>query len=767
MSLDAERWQQVKALLGRALELPAAERPGFLQEQAAGDPELLRWAETYLAAYESGSAFLAAPGDPAAAVPSDLETPIGPYRLLRRLGAGGMGEVFLAEQDEPLHRTVALKLIRPGLGGAQGIARFAAERQALALMSHPNIARVFDAGESRSGRPWVAMELIDGPILTDYCDATALPPQRRLELFAAVCRGVQHAHQKGIIHRDLKPSNVLVALEDGAAVPKIIDFGVAKAVTEIAPEEPLLTEQGQWLGTPGYMSPEQAGGSGGEVDTRSDVYSLGALLYELLTGVPPFDPQELRRAGLAAMLTTLREREPPRMSVRVADLGARAAEVARARGLTAPQLVALLRGDLDQIVRKALEKDPDLRYASAAELAADVERSLHHEPVLAGTASTGLLLRKLVRRHRLGFTAAGVVLLALLAGIAGTGAELVRALKAERAAREQARRTEQEAAKAQQVTGFLLDVFRTADPGQSLRPGVTLRELLDQSAARVRTQLAGQPLVQAQAMLVMGRSYHALGEYAAARGLLEQSAAIRRRELGGADPAVAESLHDLAWVLIDTGDSRQARKLLAETLAIRVRRLDPSDIRLASSFNLLGLALKHSREPNKARRCFEIALALYERQGAANPGKVAMVLCNLGLLANEMERDAEGQAYLERALRLQERSLGPRDPALAFTLNNLAMSLANQGHPGAARPLFARAVEIDRAIYGPNHPNVAIGLLNLAETARNEGDCPAAVALFEQGLSILRQHHPESHPTVKQALGLLATAQACAAASHR
>lgn len=772
MSPEPERWQKVKALLGPALDLAPEERRGYL-ERECDDPELRRQAESYLAAYLSESLRIEAPAGEGgfaadeSADAMDLGEPIGPYRLLRRLGAGGMGEVFLAEQEGAIRRTVALKLIRAGSSGLEVAARFAAERQTLARMSHPNIARVFDAGESRSGRPYVAMEYIEGATLGRYCDAHTLGLKERLELFVAVCRGVQHAHQKGVIHRDLKPGNILMAIEDGQGVPKIIDFGVAKAVALGADEAALLTAEGQWIGTPDYMSPEQAGGAEGAVDTRSDVYSLGVVLYELLSGVLPFEPKALRQGGLAALLATLREQEPPAMSARLRASGGRAAEAARLRGLQDDRLEALLAGDLESIVGKAMEKEPDRRYPSAAELAEDVSRHLRHEPVLAAAPGTGVYLRKLFRRHRVGFIAAGLVFLSLIVGIVGTGWSLVRALRAERGAREQTRRAQEEEAKAKAVTTFLLEVLDSADPEVSLRPETTVREALDRAAARIPARLAGQPLVQAKVLVYLGDAYQGLGQFEKAKSLLERSLQIRRRHAGDSDLQVALVSQDLAQVYIDLADYSQARKLLKNALAIETRQLELDDPRLASTLNVLGTALKKSGEPQRARKCFERALAIFERRSRVDPVKVAMVLDNLGLLFAEMGENARAQNLLERALTLHEQALGSRHPALAFSLNNLAMAVANLGDTAKARALFSRAVEIDRSTYGPGHPNVAIGKVNLAELARNEGDCRTAVALYDEGRAILGRHYAPDHPTLLEVVRLLEGARACVAVSSR
>jgi serine/threonine protein kinase/WD40 repeat protein len=359
---------------------------------------------------------------------------IGPYRLLRKLGAGGMGEVYEAEQREPVRRKVALKLIKWGMDTRSVVARFEAERQALAMMDHPCIAKVFDAGATDQGRPYFAMELVKGVPITDYCDRHKLPTQQRLELFMQVCEGVQHAHQKGIIHRDIKPSNVLVTIQDDKPVPKIIDFGVAKATEQRLTEKTVFTELGQLVGTPEYMSPEQAEMTGLDIDTRTDVYSLGVLLYELLSGALPFEPRELRQAGYDEIRRRIREDEPAKPSTRVSSLGEAASTAASNRGTEAGALIKRLRGDLDWISMKALEKDRTRRYGSPADLAADVARHLHSEPVLAGPPSTAYKMKKFVRRHRFGVATASVIALALVLGVLGTTYGMVNARREARRA---------------------------------------------------------------------------------------------------------------------------------------------------------------------------------------------------------------------------------------------------------------------------------------------------------------------------------------------
>ncbi len=334
--------------------------------------------------------------------PGSTARTIGPYHLLERIGEGGMGEVWVADQHKPIHRRVALKLIKAGMDTKQVIARFESERQALAMMDHPAIAKVFDAGETDEGHPYFVMEYVQGIPITAYCDQYRLTTQERLELFSHVCEGVQHAHQKAIIHRDLKPSNILVAIQDAVPVPKIIDFGVAKATAQSLTERTMYTELGMLIGTPEYMSPEQAEMSGQNVDTRTDVYSLGAILYELLVGALPFDPKELRRAGFDEIRRKIREQDPPKPSTKVSTMGEDSTTQAHNRRMERPALIRQLKGDLDWITMKALEKDRTRRYGSPAELAADIDRYLHHQPIVARPPSTVYKAKKFVRRHRVG-----------------------------------------------------------------------------------------------------------------------------------------------------------------------------------------------------------------------------------------------------------------------------------------------------------------------------------------------------------------------------
>ncbi|HEY1376274.1 MAG TPA: serine/threonine-protein kinase, partial [Gemmataceae bacterium] len=432
----------------RAAEIESPEERRAFLDRECGDAALRREVEALLAASAKAVGFLSEPavGDPLRGYPANgtaafepmPEAPgtvVGPYKLLQQIGEGGFGVVYMAEQGRPVRRLVALKVIKPGMDTAAVLARFEAERQALALMDHPNIAKVLDAGATDSGRPYFVMELVKGVPVTEFCDRNHLPPEQRLKLFVDVCHAIQHAHHKGVIHRDVKPTNVLVTLHDGVPVVKVIDFGVAKATAQKLTEKTLFTAYGQMVGTPPYMSPEQAEMSGLDVDTRSDVYSLGVLLYELLTGTTPLEGKRLRQAGYAEMQRLIREEDPPRPSTRLSALGESATVLAGNRGTDPKHLARLLAGDLDWVVMKALEKDRTRRYDTPGTFADDVARYLRREAVLARPPSAAYRLRKFAQRNRAAVLTAAAVAAALLLGTAVATWQAVRATAAERDAR--------------------------------------------------------------------------------------------------------------------------------------------------------------------------------------------------------------------------------------------------------------------------------------------------------------------------------------------
>jgi eukaryotic-like serine/threonine-protein kinase len=550
-----------------------------------------------------------------------VPTSFGDFRLLQRLGEGGMGEVWLAEQTQPIRRQVALKVIKAGMDSAHVIARFEAERQALALMDHPAIATVFDGGTTPQGRPYFVMEYVKGEPVTAYCDRHRLSTVERLELFTQVCEGVQHAHQKGVIHRDLKPSNVLVSIRDDRPVPKIIDFGVAKATTQYLTERSLFTELGVLIGTPEYMSPEQAEMGSLDIDTRTDVYALGVLLYELLTGALPFERKDLWQSGLAGIQRIIREKEPPRPSTRITRIGPASIEAAKNRHTEPRRLVNELRGDLDWIVMRALAKDRTRRYQTANAVAADVRRHLNNEPVSAGPPSAAYRAHKFVQRHRFGVAAASVLVLLLVAfGV-------TMAVQAQRIARERDR-AEAEATKAAAVSQFLQETLGAADPWQSGRDQ-SVREVLNSAAAKVEGSFKGEPLVGAAVRRTIGLTYSGLGRYGEAEPLLRSALQIRTAELGPDHPEVAESLGDLSELQERLSRYDESVRLARQALAIQQRAKDKAPASTVRALRRLGVALFFTGEYAESRRLLGDALQMQQQVRAGGEIERANVLSDL------------------------------------------------------------------------------------------------------------------------------------------
>jgi len=692
----------------------------------------------------------------------------GSYRLIQKIGEGGMGDVWLAEQTTPVRRQVALKVIKAGMDTAQVVARFEAERQALALMDHPAIAKVYDGGSTPEGRPYFVMEYVKGEPITTYCDRQRLTTQARLELFVQVCEGVQHAHQKGIIHRDLKPSNVLVMIQDDHPVPKIIDFGVAKATAQHLTERTFFTEIGVMIGTPEYMSPEQAEMGALDIDTRTDVYALGVMLYELLTGALPFDRKELRQIGLAEIQRTIREKEPPRPSTRVTQLGPASAQAATNRHTEPRRLASDLRGDLDWVTMKALEKDRTRRYQTASALAGDVRHHLSHEPVSAGPPSVVYRAGKFVRRHRFGVAAAATLVVLLLAFGVTMAVQAQRIAQERDRANREAERAKREAEAAGQVSDFLVGLFKVSDPGQARGNSLTAREILDRGAAKIERDLKDQPLVQARLMNTMGRVYDSVGLYDQALPLQESALATRRKLLGEAHLEVASSLIDVGSVLWHRGEYDRARPFLEQGLALRERLLGPEAPLVADSLHNLGNLLWSRGDYDEGQRVLERALAIRERN---NPGSVdvAATLNSLGAIAYRRGNFTEAGRLWERTLAIREKALGPDHPFVAQTLNNLAIVHTFTNDPAGARPLLERAIGIQQKVLGPKHPDLASGFMNLGDVLLALGDDTAARPYYERAVAILEEASPGNPERARflDRLGLLTLKQGDAAAARR
>jgi serine/threonine-protein kinase len=792
--VDAERWRRLQELFEGASRVAPDGRRAFLVQACPDDPALRSQVTSLLFHAEdtgpAGAVLDGAAGE--AALDSPIGERLGAYRVTEKLGEGGMGAVYLAvRDDQEFQKRVAVKVLRPGLHGTPFLARFRTERQILAQLDHPGIARVLDAGTTERGMPYLVMEHVDGVPITSSCDARRLATRERVRLFREVCAAVQYAHRNLVVHRDLKPSNILV---DGEGRPKLLDFGIAKLL-QAGPELATVaaTRTNVRLMTPEYASPEQVRGQ--PVTTASDVYSLGVVLYELLTGRRPhrllmLSPVEMERRVL--------EEEPVKPSTAVrrpeerfgADGRVRtltAEEVGRELGASPDLLRRQLAGDLDTIVLKALQKDPARRYASVEQLDEDLRRYLEGLPVLARRDSATYRLGKFASRHRWGVASAAAFLLLLV------GFGVAMSVQAVRLARERNKALAAER-EAREVSAFLTGLFSIANPSESRGATVTAREILDSGAARVGSELAGQPQVQASLARTMGSAYKGLGLNARARELYTTALETRRRTLGAEHAATAESLSDLGDALREASDFATAERLHRQALEIRTRLLGPDHAEVGQSLNNLALTLQELGRYDEAEPLYRRALEVRRRALEPRHPEVAITLSNLGQLLKERGRFAEAEpvyrevlayrrealghdhpstlnslhvlstllaevgrheeaeAGLRECLALRRRVLGDDHPDLTNTMNSLASLLQDQGAYAEAEALYRESLARRRRVLGLEHLDVAVSVNNLASLLEERGSLAEAEALYRESLALRRRRVGDEHPAVARAL---------------
>jgi serine/threonine protein kinase/tetratricopeptide (TPR) repeat protein len=729
-----------EALFALALEKPAAERNAFLKVVCGGDLALRARLDALLAAHEqSEDVLVEVPTiklDLAEVPDESIGQTLGRYKLLEKVGEGGCGVVYVAEQTEPVRRRVALKVIKLGMDTKQVVARFDAERQALAMMDHPNIAKVLDAGTTELGRPYFVMELVRGIRITDYCDQANLTTKDRLDLFIKVCQAIQHAHQKGIIHRDIKPSNILVTLHDGVPVPKVIDFGIAKATEGRLTDNTVYTQLHQFIGTPAYMSPEQAEMSGLDIDTRSDIYSLGVLLYELLAGSTPFDGQELMSRGIDAMRKTIREKEPVRPSTKlsqtlvaanVSSLKLSAAgkptteEEVRAdsrRLLRVKETITLLKGDLDWIVMKCLEKDRARRYDTANGLAADIKRHLNNEPVVACPPSKLYEFQKTVRRHKVGFAATAAIMVILAGGILASAWQAVRATRAKAQALAEKQRADREAATANRVTSFLRQMLATANPQSSKTPDYTVRAMLDDFAPAIDDEFPDHPQVATELHTVIGSAYASMQQTAKARAELARALELQAAVHGTNHENYADSL-----------------------------------VRFTEVPNAAASAVENAA----AERQLKCALAIYRERGI-NDGRVIHAVRVLAWLYNSQKRFAEVEPLILAAQARTRLASGSDQSALTGLNNALAHAKSNQGKYAEAEAILRDNLASTTRQFGPDYIQVAWQYQGLCRALLPQRKYEEALEAATKAVAIMRKRvSPEQTWYGHQLLAVLDT----------
>jgi eukaryotic-like serine/threonine-protein kinase len=799
---DAELRRKVEALLrahdgaGSFLDRPAPELAADLAGTATLAATRSVPVPAALAGLEATEALSPdlAPADGAAPRPiaEGPGTRIGPYKLLQEIGEGGMGTVYMAEQERPVRRQVALKLIKPGMDSRSVLARFDSERQALALMDHPNIARVFDAGSTDSGRPYFVMELVRGIPLTDYCDQNRLGLPERLALFRPICSALQHAHQKGIIHRDLKPTNILVESHDGRPVPKVIDFGLAKATGGMRlTEQSLFTAFGGVAGTPLYMAPEQATLSALDIDTRADIYALGVILYELLTGSTPITRDSIQSAALDEMLRVIREVDPPTPSSRISTSEA-LPSLAASRQVEPARLSRMVRGELDWIVMKALAKERERRYDSAIGLADDIERYLDHQPVSAGPPTAAYRLRKFIRRHRIPVTAAALVLLALVLGVVGTTLGLFEARRQKAFADDQRSQAEKRLSQVQRLNNILGAIFQDLNPENARsddKPlSAVLGERLDRATAEIEGEATGDPLAVAQMQMILGvsqsslgypnrgiallskaratftarlgpdhhqtiRSMHNLassyfdsGQNDRALPLREETLALARSKLGPDHPDTFTCMVDLADSYLNAGQNDQATKLFEETLALMKSKLGPDDPETFRCMHLLAHSYSDAGQNDRAMTLLEEALALTRSKRGPDHPETLGAMNNLANIYSLAGRNDRALKLREETLALTRTKLGPDHPQTLTCMSNLASSYSEVGQNDRALKLREELLPLARTKLGPDHPETLRDMRSLANSYRQTGQYGRATKLLEETLPLLKSKLGPDHP---------------------
>jgi serine/threonine protein kinase/tetratricopeptide (TPR) repeat protein len=741
--MDPTRWGRVQSLFSAALEQSPSERDFFLRNECAGDEDLYHEVISLLQADSDGHSILEGSAVDAVGLPGDVSLEgklVGVYRIAKQVGAGGMGAVYLAERaDGQFEQKVALKFIKRGMDSEEILRRFQSERQILAQLQHPNVARLLDGGITEDGLPYFTMEYVEGQPIDVYCDSHEHTIEERLHLFQTVCSTVQYAHRNLVVHRDLKPSNIMVT-EDGTL--KLLDFGISKVLTstEDAAEATGLTRLGLKIMTPEYASPEQARGE--PVTTTSDVYSLGIILYELLTGHRPYKFPTRSPIEIENVIHTTEPKKPSTIvqQTETDESGTTTTPelISRTRRTLPEKLRKRLAGDLDNICMKALRKEPEQRYTSADQLLQDITAHLNGQPVSARPATVGYRLQKFVRRHKAGVLTAATV----FAVVAGLVAFYTTRLAEERDF------AQLEARKAAQVSEFLSDLFKVSDPSESRGERITARELLERGAQRIESDLKNQPRVQATMMGVVGNVYRALGLYNDATPLLEKSLALRRSLYGENHPEVATGLNDLGNLLRQAGDYTRSDSVFQSALTLRERFADGPSLGVAESMNDLAILLTAMGRHDEADSFLHASLGIRERLLGPEDNRVAETLNNIAVNLQSMGEYDRADSIMRSVLGLRRKAYGEKHPSVSTALSSLGFILQDKGERNEAEALFRQALALNLEMYGQDHPEISTDMYHVATILQLKGEYDSAEVMFRRVLALDKKLLGDEHPFI-------------------
>jgi serine/threonine protein kinase/tetratricopeptide (TPR) repeat protein len=740
--MDSHRWNRIQELFEAALERDPGGRDAFVRSQAGDDEELYQEVRSLIEADSASHSLLEGHAVDAVGLPEHLAMEgkrIGNYRIIRQIGTGGMGAVYLAERaDGQFEHRVALKLIKLGMDSAAILRRFHSERQILARLQHPNIARLLDGGITTDGSPYFSMEYVDGEPIDSYCDRHKLTIDERLAIFQTVCSAVQYAHHNLVVHRDLKPGNIFITA-DGRV--KLLDFGIAKLTTDSDGSDTAttLTHMGQRVMTPEYASPEQVRGE--PVTTASDVYSLGIILYELLTGCRPYELKGRSTSEAEYIITTTDPRKPSlvlRKQESAAPSQRSLENISSARSTHTERLRKKLSGDLDTICLTALRKEADRRYGSVEQLQEDIRRHVQGLPISARPATLRYRTTKFVRRHRFGLAITATVMLVITSVTAYYTHQV--AIERDRA--------RLEARKAEQVSEFLTGLFSVADPSESRGRTITARELLERGAGKIERELEGQPEIQATMMDVTGKVYQSLGLYENADSLLRKAYALRTALYGENHPDVATALNALGSLWFAMGRFAAAESSLQRALKIRMDVFGPENAQTAESMNDLAMILRERGDLPSAEDLLKRSLATYLQVSGEGSREVAEVLNNLALCYQDRGEYDGADSLMRRVLKVKQGLYGDIHPAVSNSISNLALLLRDKGEYSESEALYRKALEIDSALYGSMHPSISSDLYSLGALLQDIGKLDTAETMFRQVLSLDRVLLGDNHPYI-------------------